>query len=91
MGQSTSSMQAYINSHGGFRTSNPQAGDLVMWGNHVEVVVSVSGNAIEISGSNGADGGAVPKVSGTGGWLTVGSSALSNFGSGGFLGFLTIN
>ena len=56
---------------------------------HVEFVVSVSGDSIEISGSNGSDGGAVPKVSGAGGWLTVGSPALNNFGSGPFLGFFT--
>jgi surface antigen len=89
IGQNTTTMKAYISSHGGLH-SNPQVGDLAVWGGHVEFVVSVSGNKIEISGSNGATGGAVPKVSGTGGWLTVGSSALNNFGSGGFLGFWTI-
>ena len=89
IGSNTTSIQSYITSNGGYH-NNPQVGDLVVWGGHVEFVVSVSGNAIEISGSNGPNGGAVPKVSGTGGWLTVGGQQLNSFGAGGFLGFFTI-
>lgn len=61
----------------------------MFWEGHVEFVVSVSGDAIEISESNGSDGGAVPKVSGAGGWLIIGSPALNNFGREPFLGFFT--
>jgi hypothetical protein len=81
----------YTNSHcNGIRAANPQIGDLILWEGHIEIVVSVNGNAITMSGSNGSNGSSVPKISGEGGWLTVGSSALENFGDGDFLGFFTL-
>jgi hypothetical protein len=89
LGSSTTSIKNYIYANGGFRTTNPKVGDLAVWNTHVEIVVAVSGNAIEISGSNGADGTSVPKHYGVGGWLTI--STMNQINTSGFLGFATIN
>jgi RHS repeat-associated protein len=89
----TNTIRKYIESHGGFRKTNPKDGDLIMWEGHIEIITDVDGDKFLIHGARGSKGSEVPTSLGQTikgyVWLSTSYSKIDQIGAGKYIGFWT--